>query len=236
MLLAAVITFIKEDSKMEEKEEPPYYYVCWGFNGLSSPPPVGFKQFYRVMMENMKVLIREISEPGHWDRVLLEMWESPEPLRKEVRTLYEAKYQENPAKVMVGEGKEVKSGIKKVEKTKESKKKKIVKLEDEESMRRRFSPSKTRRLLLYHQRKVEEEGRRLSRLQLEKRKNGEFLGFLAGGAKYFSGIFNLPIPVLCFCYSLASIYSSRPVRKSHNNHPTRQTSPGSSVVHCCLKL
>ena len=89
--------------------------------------------FYGTIKEEMKVLITEISEPGHWDGALLEMWESPDPSRKEVRALFEAKYQENPATITVGEVKEVMSGIKKVEKTMKSKKKKIVKAEDVES-------------------------------------------------------------------------------------------------------
>ena len=47
---------------------------------------------------------------------------------------------------------------------------------------RGVSPSKGKRLLLYQQRKVEEEGWMLSRLQLEERGSGECLGLLGGGA------------------------------------------------------
>ena len=38
---------------------------------MSSPPPVGLKQFYRWMIKEMKVLVPEETEAGYWDGALL---------------------------------------------------------------------------------------------------------------------------------------------------------------------
>ena len=62
--------------------------VCWGLTGLSSPPPFGFNW----MIEEMKVLV---TEPGYWDSSLLEIWESPEPARRETRESFEAEAKRN---------------------------------------------------------------------------------------------------------------------------------------------
>ena len=68
---------------MEEEEEPPDYCVCWGLTGLSSPPPpVEFKKFYENMIEEMKVLVPEITEPGYLDGALLDMWSFRNPRGK----------------------------------------------------------------------------------------------------------------------------------------------------------
>ena len=73
---------------------------------MSFPPPAGFKHYYGNMTEEMKVLIPDMTEPSHWVGALLDMWESPEPWRKEDSALYAAKFK--TAKVIVKEVNEVK--------------------------------------------------------------------------------------------------------------------------------
>ena len=83
------------------------YSVCCGLTGLSSPPPVGFKLFSNSMIKEMKVLVLEVAEHGYWHGPLLDMWESPEPSRREDRACFEAeaKRKENLdlAKVVIDE-------------------------------------------------------------------------------------------------------------------------------------